>query len=112
MDAYRYIHPGITFSVQQSIGLAEDILMYLASHSCTKFLSKSPSLLEECIIVLCLFFFFPSSKLSGIYHDTSRASKEIKPICQFSDSKREAPAHLIHVGVLGLFQQGACFKIR
>jgi len=82
--------------------------MYLASHSCTKFPSKSPTLLEEGIIALCLFFCFP--KLSGIYNNTSRASKEIKPICQFLASKREAPAHLIHVGVLGLFQQGECFK--
>lgn len=110
MATYRYIHPGITFSEQQSISLIENILMYLASHSCTKFPSKSPTLLEEGVIALCLFFSFP--KLSGIYNNTSKASKGIKPICQFLASRREAPAHLIHVGVLGLFRQGACFKIR
>lgn len=60
MATYRYIHPCITFLVQQSISLIENILMYLTSHSCTKFPSKSPTLLEEGIIALSLFFLFQS----------------------------------------------------
>lgn len=75
MATYRYIHPGITFSVQQSISIIENILMYLASHSCTNFPSKSATLFRRRYnCTLCLFFFlFP--KLSGIYNNTSRSSK-------------------------------------